>query len=231
MTDLERLLEELVSVIKMTPDPFKVRVGEILDELSEALSRDGDLTLDGEIISLLARVVKEQEEWVKREASIAAVGRIIALLKIRALDEKELAKELIRHWRPIVDISQVTFPEIYLALSYLESRKEYGLGEVEAEEVEAGTYEPGIDLRKVIEEVEAQLDLLLEEGRVPYGEVVRGGDPDEVLLRAYALSYLATMGRVTITYDPIEDEYYVERAGEGEPHSLIVQLGRYLDAS
>ncbi len=232
MTDLKQLLEELINIIKMTSDPFKVRVEEILEELSRALPEMGseDLQIDGEIISLLAKVVKEQEEWVKREASIAAVGKIIALLKIKALDSKGLAKELLVNWNPIADLSQVTFAEVYLALSYLRSRREYELGERIAQGFEVIMPEPGVDIKQLMDELEEELADILRRGKVPYGEVVRGKDVMDVLLRAYALSCLATMGKVTITYDPLQDEYYVERAGEGEQYSQVVQLGRYVNA-
>jgi len=232
MTDLKQLLEELINIIKMTSDPFKVRVEEILEELSSALPEmeSEDLQVDGEIISLLAKVVKEQEEWVKREASIAAIGKIIALLKIKALDSKELAKELLENWNPIADLSQVTFAEVYLALSYLKSKREYELGERITQGFEVIMPEPGVDIKQLMDELEEELADILRRGKVPYGEVIRGKDIMDMLLRAYALSCLATMGKVTITYDPLQDEYYVERAGEGESYSQVVQLGRYVNA-
>ena len=232
MTDLKQLLEELINIIKMTSDPFKVRVEEILEELSSALPEmeSEDLQVDGEIISLLAKVVKEQEEWVKREASIAAIGKIIALLKIKALDSKGLAKELLENWNPIADLSQVTFAEVYLALSYLKSKREYELGERITQGFEVTMPEPGVDIKQLMDELEEELADILRRGKVPYGEVIRGKDIMDMLLRAYALSCLATMGKVTITYDPLQDEYYVERAGEGESYSQVVQLGRYVNA-
>ncbi|RLG40797.1 MAG: hypothetical protein DRN78_05070 [Thermoproteota archaeon] len=232
MTDLKQLLEELINIIKMTSDPFKVRVEEILEELSSALPEmeSEDLQVDGEIISLLAKVVKEQEEWVKREASIAAIGKIIALLKIKALDSKGLAKELLENWNPIADLSQVTFAEVYLALSYLKSKREYELGERITQGFEVTMPEPGVDIKQLMDELEEELADILRRGKVPYGEVIRGKDVMDMLLRAYALSCLATMGKVTITYDPLQDEYYVERAGEGESYSQVVQLGRYVNA-
>jgi len=232
MTDLKQLLEELINIIKMTSDPFKVRVEGILEELSSALPEmeSEDLQVDGEIISLLAKVVKEQEEWVKREASIAAIGKIIALLKIKALDSKGLAKELLENWNPIADLSQVTFAEVYLALSYLKSKREYELGERITQGFEVIMPEPGVDIKQLMDELEEELADILRRGKVPYGEVIRGKDIMDMLLRAYALSCLATMGKVTITYDPLQDEYYVERAGEGESYSQVVQLGRYVNA-
>jgi len=232
MTDLKQLLEELINIIKMTSDPFKVRVEEILEELSSALPEmeSEDLQVDGEIISLLAKVVKEQEEWVKREASIAAIGKIIALLKIKALDSKGLAKELLENWNPIADLSQVTFAEVYLALSYLKSKREYELGERITQGFEVTMPEPGVDIKQLMDELEEELADILRRGKVPYGEVIKGKDVMDMLLRAYALSCLATMGKVTITYDPLQDEYYVERAGEGESYSQVVQLGRYVNA-
>ena len=231
---LGELLEELTTTLKATSDPFRIRVAEILEELREKLPHlsDEELQLDGEIISLLAKVVREQEIWVKREASIAAVGKLLALLKVKALSERELAGELLESWHPIVDLQQVTFTELRAALSYLEGREEFKLGGAEAVIPEPVTLELSVDMEEVILEVEEELSsLLAEKERIPYRQVVGGRGKDEALLRAYALSYLATSGRITIVYDPFEEEHYIQRAQEGEAHSQVVELRRYLDAS
>ncbi len=233
---LKDLLEELVITFRRASDPFKVRVVEILDELAEKLPEisSEELQLDGEIISILARIVREQELWVKREASIASIGKILALLKIKTMNDKSLARELLDSWHPLVDLQQVTFTEILTALSYLEGREEFKLGEAEALTVEPAALELGIDLEKIIREVEDELESIFKESAsIPYGLLVSGRERDEAILRAYALSYLATSGKIVIVYDPLREEYYVEKASseKGETYSQIVELGRYLNAS
>ncbi len=226
----------MISTLKATSDPFRIRVADILDELADkipGIDYEG-LQLDGEILSVLSKVVKEQELWVKREASIASVGKMLALLKIKAMDERSLAKDLLDNWHPVVDLQQVTFTEVLLALSYLEGREEFKLSRAEAITLEPVSLELGIDLEKVIREVEEEVESLLKEGRdrISYRAFIGGKGRDEGILRAYAISYLATSGRIAILYDPLEDEYYITRSsGEGEAYSQIVELGRYLDAS
>ncbi len=212
---------------------------EILDELAEKLPEISyeELQLDGEIISLLAKIVREQELWVKREASIASIGKILALLKIKTMDNKSLARELLDNWQPLVDLQQVTFTEILIALSYLEGREEFKLGGAEVVTLEPIALELGVDLERVIREVEDEIESLLREsgGKVSYSLLIGKRERNEAILRAYALSYLATSGKIAIIYNPLEEEYYIERSsgeeGEGEAYSQIVELGRYLDAS
>lgn len=234
---LRELLEELVETEKASPDPFKIRVREILEELSELLPYASieELPLDAEVLLRLAEVVKRQEEWVRGEASTLALGKFIAMLKVKLLGERELALQLLESWRPIVELEQVTFTEIMRAVDYLGSKRKLVLdvegsgmaGTISIEEMAAMGLLSEYQLDKLLDRVRDKLrSLLSTREMVEYWEVVKGVDRYETYLNAYALSYLATLGEIDILYDPLEGEYYVAKrsSGEGESMSMIVPL-------
>jgi len=233
---LRELLEEVLETLRASPDPFKVRVREILDELSALLPRAGleEMPLDAEILFRLAEVVKRQGEWIMGEAGAMALGRLFALLKVKLLDNRELALQLLESWRPIVELEQITFTEIMRALDYLSRRRPRALITEEGWELRAISREEmaalGIlserQLGELLSRVRRRLlRLLSARGVVRYGEAIRGDDRYETYLNAYALSHLASLGEFEIVYDPLEDEYYVTRGTEeGEPVSIVVPL-------
>ncbi|RLF06101.1 MAG: hypothetical protein DRK00_02640 [Thermoprotei archaeon] len=234
---LRELLEEVLETLRVSPDPFRVRVREILDELSRLLPEAGleDMPLDAEILFRLAEVVRRQGEWIMGEAGAMALGRLFALLKVKLLNNHELALQLLESWRPIVELEQVTFTEIMRALDYLGSRRRRALAVEEGWELRAISREEmaalGVlskrKLSEVLDKVRRRLlHMLSAQDVVRYWEAVKGADRYETYLNAYALSHLASLGEFEVIYDPLEDEYYVTRGVEGgEPVSVVVPLG------
>lgn len=233
---LRELLAEVLETLKASPDPFKIRVGKVLDELSKLLpeAEMDEMPLDAEILYRLAEVVKRQEEWIMGEAGAMALGKLFALLKVRLLSERELAFQLLESWRPIIELEQVTFTEIMRALDYLGRRRRlnltaeegWALRAISREEMAALGILTERQLGAVIREVRRRLrNMLSTRDTVRYWEVIKGSDPHETYLNAYALSHLASLGEFEVIYDPLEDEYYVTRGvGEGEPVSIAVPL-------
>ncbi len=234
---LRELLSELVETVKASPDPFKVRVREFLEELARLLPRADleGLQLDAEVLYRLAEVVQRQEKWLVSEATAFALGRFLAALKVRVLSESELAEGLLEAWRPIVELEQVTYAEILRAFEYVEGSRKFAL-EPEEEPAKLLSFDDvaglGVlserEFAELLEEVREKLNSLIS-GRdvVKYSEAVRGGDFYETYVRAYALSYLSTLGEFDVVYDPFSDEFYVARAGaEGEFSSVAIHLGK-----
>lgn len=232
---LRELLEELVETLRASPDPFRVRVRGLLDELASLLPKlkIEELPLDAELIYRLAEVVRRQEEWLASEASAVALGKLVAALKVHALEGRELALQLLSAWRPIVELEQVTFTDVLRAVEYMGGRrpKEAFGGEEESASVAARGLSaelsllPQVELDAVVERVRARLDKLLEGGRaVKYAVAVRGGSSYETYLNAYALSLLSSAGEYAVVYDPLADEFYVTKGGEGEASSVAILL-------
>ncbi|RLE66161.1 MAG: hypothetical protein DRJ38_02365 [Thermoprotei archaeon] len=132
---LRELLEELTETLKRTSDPFKVNIKSILNELAEILPylEYEDLIVDAEILSQIVEVIKEQEEWIRNRSAMLVLGPFIALLKIASLSKQELAKELATAWHPVVELEQITWTDVMRALNYLSARKKFVLETPETE--------------------------------------------------------------------------------------------------
>jgi len=229
--ELAEILSEIEETLRVTGDPFKVRVRELLDRLSNILSRADveHLPFDAEILMRVSDVIKYQGERLNEEASAIALGRLAALIKAKLLSPEELAYLLISSWRPIVSQEQVTLTDLMRSLEYLEYRLRTSLSspQVEAERVER----PQLilsetDVRARIEEVRGRINRLLASSPiVRYVEAVRGENLYETYVNAFAVALLASMGEISILYDPFEGAYFITRAaGEGEIYSTIVLL-------
>lgn len=240
---LRELLEELLSTLRASPDPFKVRVRELLEELARLLPRltPSEMPLEAEILHKLAEVVKRQEEWLASEASLVALGRLVAALKVQVLGERELALQLLSCWRPVVSLEQITFTDMLRAIEYMGGRRpratfeggEGELGVVGAEEAAALGVVSRVELDRALERVRRRaLELLESSPAARYRDVVRGSDPYETYLNAYALSVLSSAGEFDVIYDPFSDEFYVVRGGGGgEPSSVVIPLSRVVEGA
>lgn len=239
---LREILEEIVETLRASPDPFRVRVRELLDELAALLPklRMEELPLDAELIYRLAEVVRKQEEWLASEASAVALGRLVAALKVHALSERELALQLLSSWKPIVELEQVTFTDVLRAVEYMGGRRPKAAFEGGDEQVPVATRELAVELGilsqvelgKVVEEVRGRLNRLLKDREaVSYAEAVRSESSYETYLNAYALSLLASSGEYSVVYDPLADQFYVTKGGSGEASSLAIPLNRVAEGA
>lgn len=237
---LRELLEELLETLRASPDPFKVRVRELLEELAGLLPQLtlSELPLDAEIVYRVAEVVKRQEEWLASEASTLALGRLVAALKVQALSERELALQLLGAWKPVISLEQVTFTDMLRAVEYMGGRRPRavfeeggeGVGVVGLEEAVALGVVSQVKIEEAVERVRKRAFELLEKlGAARYRDVVRGSDPYETYLNAYALSLLSGAGELDVAYDPLGDEFYVVRGGSGEPSSVAIPLAKVVE--
>mgnify|MGYP005645934519 CR=1 FL=1 len=234
---LRKLLEEIVETEKASPDPFKINVRRLLDELSLLLPmiKDEDLELDSEILSRLADVVLRQEEWVRERSTTLLIGQLIALLKLRTMDKIDLTLELLNAWNPIVELEQVTLALLIRSLEYLRDRRLYRLPEASEGEARRLSLKDLVSMQMISNgSLEKALRTVMERimhafrriERIDYYDVVRGKNCFETYLNAYALACLASEGKVSITYDPLEDKYYVVRPGDDQAYYSIIVLLR-----
>ena len=233
---LRELLEELTETLRKASDPFKIDIRYFIGELEKILPEltDEDLIVDAEILEQIAEVIKEQEEWVKGRSSLLVLGPFIALLKISTLSKQELAKELANAMHPIIELEQITWTDVLRALNYLSLRKRFVLEEVQGQETKIITgrklEELGliakIDLRKVVEEVEEEIAKKISKNKlVDYSEIIADDEPLKRFFKAYAISYLATMGRISIFYNPLKEKYFIVKAPQnGEYQSIVISL-------
>lgn len=218
---LRELLVELVETEKASPDPFSINVRSFLEKLSEVfpLLRDEDLPIDAEILSKIADIIGEQEEWLTTRTSLLALGQLVALIKIRSFESAELARDFVNAWRPIVEMEQVTFTDILRSLSYLDDRMIFRLVPERSElqrfsekDLEELGLASKVNLKDFIRRMEVRISEILEErSYIEYGEIVRGRTLVETYLNAYAVAYLSTRGSFGIAYDPIKDKYYITK--------------------
>lgn len=235
---LGELLEELIETLKASPDPFKVRVRELLEELAGLLPRlrAEELQLDAEILYRLAEVVRRQDEWLASEAATLALGKLVAALKVQALSGRELALQLLRAWRPIVELEQVTFTDILRAVEYMGGRRPRAVFEGSGEEVGVLGPEamaalgllPQVELERVVERVRRRVGELIKcSGAAKYVDAVAERDAYETYLNAYAISLLSSAGELDVAYDPLSEDYYIVRGGgSGDPSSIVIPLRR-----
>ncbi len=240
---LRELLEELTESFRKASDPFKIDIKYFIEELRKILPElsDEDLIIDAEILEQLANIIKEQERWVIGRTSMLVLGPFIALLKISTLSKEELAKELAGALHPIVELEQVTWIDVLRGLNYLSTRKRYSLEELREQRVEVATEKDlkelgllaRIDLREIIREVEEKILRHIKHSKViDYLDVVRDRDIFRSFLRAYAVSYLATTGRISLYYNPLEEKYYIVKACEdGDYQSVVIPFGVVADAN
>jgi len=240
---LRELLEELLETFQASPDPFKVRVRELLEELARLLPQLelSDMPLDAEIVYRLAEVVKRQEEWLASEASTLALGRLVAALKVQVLSERELALQLLSAWRPAIALEQVTFTDMLRAVEYMSGRRPRAVfegggeavGVMGLDEAVALGVVSRVKLEEIIEKVKRRaLELLEKSGTARYLDVVSGSDLYETYLNAYALSLLSSAGEFDVAYDPLGDEYYVVKGGSGgEPSSVAIPLAKVVEGA
>ncbi len=240
---LRELLEELTESFRKASDPFKIDIKYFIEELRKILPElsDEDLIIDAEILEQLANIIKEQERWVIGRTSMLVLGPFIALLKISTLSKEELAKELAGALHPIVELEQVTWIDVLRGLNYLSTRKRYSLEELREQRVEVATEKDlkelgllaRIDLREIIREVEEKILRHIKHSKViDYLDVVRDRDIFRSFLRAYAVSYLATTGKISLYYNPLEEKYYIVKACEdGDYQSVVIPFGVVADAN
>ena len=122
--DLEQLLKIINlcdTVEKSDTDPFEVDVTGTLEVIKRFLSKwkeTEELSLDVETLRKISTVVKLQGDWLKFRSSSLYADPFLIELKLRILDSKALAECLVRTWRPIIALEQMTPRKIKEAMDY-----------------------------------------------------------------------------------------------------------------
>lgn len=228
--ELLRIIELCREVEEKGIDPFQVDVPGYLRRLREYLSGwEGleELLRDAEALNRLSRVVKLQENWVRRRSSMLYIDPMMVELKVKTLDREELARAFIKAHRPIVALNQLTPERLKEAAEYwrrllpLEERLAYSFPE--ARETITSTslrVSRGVEFQELVAELWGELR---KKGRTSYWDFVTLPSFKETAERAFLTSFLVTWGYARLELDPLSGEAYLR--AHKHPVSPLKQPG------
>lgn len=244
----EERLRKLINLLKTASrgklDPLEVDVGRCLDELAEmlpSLQSPQEHSLDAEAIYQATQVLGLQGDAIARQASPTHLTPETTREIVAKLSLKHLGKVLAASMRPVVASNSLTREALEAAVEYWRSlppivRRLRRLGrrfeEVLPTELEA-LEELGLlsreELEKAIEEVGQELRRRWESGEdVEYWSFVKRDDYAESVVRALAVSFVATRGSAFIEQDPA-GELRIKPPRKTAPRSVAISLGRLVE--
>lgn len=228
--DILRIIDLCRVVEAHGSDPFEVDVQRSLATLKTHLPEWNlldELLLDVEALSQIASIIRLQKKWIAYRASSLYVDPLVVELKVRLSQPDDLAKALVKSWRPIVSLEQISPKRLSDAMDYWnnllplsERFAPLSAGEL----LEPGSFdlEDLVKMRAVSEkEFRDLLDNLLTEldekigpeRKTRYEDFVYADDFQTTILRAYLLSFLISEGVASLYVDPLEEEAYLTLGG------------------
>lgn len=224
-------------------DPFDVRVREFFERLRELLPRlkgYEELYLDARAILGLSEVVFHQGEWVKHRSSILYLDPLLIMLKVQALEPKELAEIFLKSWSPVVELEMLSPGGLEEALEYWSellplSERAQGLEGGEAElhrfserDLEKRGFLGGEEFEKLLQEEWEELKRMAgARGAVSYWDFIRAESFERTAERAWVLSFLISYGYAHLEVDPLREEilvYHLEKPERGEGGTKSVPI-------
>jgi len=223
--ELLRIIELCKSIELKGLDPYLVNVDDLIKVIREYFPiwrESEDLCLDAETINHIASIVKMQSEWVKKRATRLYRDPFLIEEKVRSLPADKMAEMLLKVWRPIVELEQLTIKSFYEALKYWSSLAPIG-------ERWKKTIYVKTDLQAMKREEAITEGILLDEsfttdlerlwldlknvfsryGRIRYWDFIGSSTYEETIKRAYLTSFLVTYGYARIEVDFLEDEVFI----------------------
>lgn len=229
-------------------NPFEVDVKEELEALRSLLPawvKPSDLTLDGEALRGLSRVVGLQDEWVRARSKLRILDPETVKARIAELTIPQLARIFLKAWKPTVKIEVLTPERLKEAASYWARLKPRGLlpepseapriveAEISSEAVKALGLRLGENFRRLMEETFQELLVKVKEaeGEISYWDFVKAESFRETVLKAYMVSFLSTYGYVQLTLDKLTGELKLKPTPEtaGKPRgecSIAIPLDK-----
>jgi len=181
-----------------------------------------DFTLDAEAINRISSIIRLQGGWIKHRSSSLYVDPLLIELKIRLLEQEELADIFLKSWHPIIRMEQLSQKRIKESVDYwnlllpLDER----LVKLPDASIAPGitTIEELIKSRLMSEEsFDAILQRLYtelkavarDEGKVSYWDFIQDETYEDTVYRAYLTSFLITYGYTSMEVNPIEEEAFL----------------------
>ncbi len=228
----ERITELCNEIKDKSIDPFKFDVGEALNILNEELDKDDpeSMVLDAGTLELVADIVSSQDKWIRNRLNSIFIEPMLLELKIRTLNEEELADIFLRSWKPCLNIEQITERRIKEAVEYLERpRVEFKFDEedmylepLNIEQLAELHIFSGTAFEKDLKELERELkEEMKDRKELDYWEFINNdgngvnGPPvsrDEKVKRAYLLSFILSDGGATLDAEPLEDRIFIRKS-------------------
>lgn len=215
--ELIRIIELCRAIEEKGIDPFEVDVPGYLRRLREYLprwKRLEELLKDAEALNRLSRIVKLQENWVRRRSSSLYIDPMMVELKVKILGKEELARAFIRAYSPIVALNQLTPERLKEAAEYwwnllpLEERLAYSFPEARETATDTSLrIFSGIEFQKLITELWKELK---RRGKTGYWDFVTLPSFKETAERAYLTSFMVTWGYARLELDPLSGEAYLK---------------------
>lgn len=241
--------EEILKIISLCEavktgglSPFEVDIREKLEILRKYLpywKTLEELITDAEAFNELVTLIKLQGDSLKKQASMLYMDPELLEMKIKILSREELAKSLLKAWRPIVALDQLTIQRLQEAIDYWNTlpplSERMKREEVSSTPVRMLTLEKLYKLKvltqaEIKEKVKELFRELKEkanrEGEVDYWDFITQETYEETVEKAYYVSFLISQGYVQLKYDPIEEKYTLKLAAQkaGGSNSIPVPL-------
>lgn len=240
---IRRIIETCRMIEEKGLDPFSIDVEDflaIIREMFPDLESIDDLILDSEAVEKIASVIKLQSEWVKKRTTSLYTDPFLIQEKLKLMDKEVLARILLKVWRPVVELEQVTTKSLSVAADYWRDLLPLDVRWAKTEYEERI---PGAVTRKdlleehllsektfteALESFWEELKLKVgREGKILYEDFVYVDDYKETLKRAYMTSFLVTYGYADLEIQVFEEKTYIIPKEKPEPPSEREEVYSY----
>ncbi len=229
--ELQEVLEACQSVEDRRTNPFLLDVSHALgvaSSLFPSWTDLDDLYLDAKVLNSISRVLQLQEARLRYEAGLFFSDPDAIAEKVRRIPLKKLGGIFLDTWHPVVELEQVSEGLLQRAKSYWDA--------IQPREVEE--VEPLAEAAEIHEEELAAMGILSREGflkdlgdlweelqaeeQQDYWSFVRRGNFQDVVQRAYGVSFLVSYGYADLLGE--EGKWKLQANIERMPHKESVSV-------
>lgn len=199
-----------------------------------------ELLVDSEAMLELSRIIKLQDEFLKRRASALYIDPLLIQLKLKLIPKDALSEAFVKSWHPVAQIDQLSPRGLERAFVYWRELTPIS----ERFKDQFGSYGTGpgvVDYSDLIslgiftkEQFEGSLAQLHEElmlrsdGEwVDYREFIGDDSFESKVRRAYMLAFLISEGRALVKTEPLTGKIWTRALAEkarGLPKSVAISI-------
>ena len=230
--ELKKIIELPEALKRHGGDPFAVSVEELLKKINESRLSDRvkSLKYESQALNSVSIIVEKQEEWILEALKGLKIDPQMVREKVKAMPFKELGLILAKHTTPVLGIKRLSASRLKMALEYISLTEPWGrkpgLGRVSrAEEGETAsiTFDKKFE-EEAMEFFEKHLKPEIASfKKIPYREFINRFS--EKLKVAFYLSYLSTIGLISVVKNPITGETFISEPLGGEFESVAISFG------